>query len=270
MDNRNNINGTWTALNQYLEINTATGQCRLKDTKDIVPNLRYTIEHGVKNYAVKSFKEKRSTDNITTDTIQDNLPILPDEEWRWVIGVEGVNDGEFKFKVSNLGRYANVKTGEILRQPRIGGTFKDGEYYRCVCMDGVTIYSHKGVALAFCYNDDPEHKTVAHHKNFHRLDNHADNLVWMTPAEHKSLHGKISGKHHNRTKQREAAIRPITITDEVTGTTVKYESITDAAKDIKAKRTDVKGSEATIRARLSNAARGEAKSAYGYTVKYVD
>ena len=269
MNKRNTNEGTWTALNQYLEINTASGECRLKDTKDIVPNLRYTID-GVRNYAVKSFKEKRSTDNTTATTLQDNLPILPDEEWRWVIGVEGVNEGEFKFKVSNLGRYANVETGEILRQPRIGNTNKDGEYYRSVCMDGVTIYSHKGVALAFCYNDNPQEKTVAHHKDFHKLNNRADNLEWMTPAEHHSLHGKINGKHYNRTKQREAAIRPITITDEVTGTTVKYESITDAAKDIKAKRVDVKGGEGSIAARLSRTARGEAKSAYGYIVKYVD
>lgn len=268
MDNRNKTNGTWTALNQYLEINTASGECRLKDTKDIVPNLRYTID-GVRNYAVKSFKEKRSTD-ITNDTLQDNLPILPDEEWRWVIGVKGVNDGEYKFKVSNLGRYANVKTGEILRQPKTGRVNKEGEYYRSVSMDGVTIYSHKGVALAFCYNDDPEHKTVAHHKDFHKLNNRADNLEWMTPAEHNSLHGKINGKHYNRTKQREAIIRPIAITDEVTGTTVKYESITDAAKDIKAKRADIRGKVETVTAKLAWVARGKAKSAYGYTVKYVD
>lgn len=269
MNKRNTNEGTWTALNQYLEINTASGECRLKNTKDIVPNLRYTID-GVRNYAVKSFKEKRSTDNTTTDTLQDNLPILPDEEWRWVIGVEGVNDGEYKFKVSNLGRYANVKTGEILRQPKASYTNKDGEYYRCVSMDGVVISSHRGVALAFCYNDNPQEKTEVHHKNFHKLDNHASNLEWITPAEHRSLHGKISGKHHNRAKQREAIIRPITLSDALTGVTMRYESVTDAAKDIKAKRTDVKGGEATIIGRLSRTARGEAKSAYGYIVKYVD
>jgi len=270
MDNRNNTNGTWTALNQYLEINTASGECRLKDTKDIVPNLRYTID-GVRNYAVKSFKEKRSTDITTDTTLQDNIPILPEEEWRWVIGVEGVNEnGKYKFKVSNLGRYANVETGEILRQPKTGNVNKEGEYYRCVSMDGVVISSHRGVALAFCYNDNPQEKTVVHHKDFHKLNNRADNLEWMTPAEHNSLHGKISGKHHNRTKQREAIIRPITLSDALTGVTMRYESVTDAAKDIKAKRTDVKGGEATIIARLSRTARGEAKSAYGYTVKYVD
>ena len=268
MTNKNNTD--WKEINRYIERNTLTGQCRLKGTTEIIPNLRYDNTNGLRNYAVTKF-EKRSLDSATNTTdIDDNLPILPYEEWRWCIGIPGVNDnGSWEYKVSNTGRYANVTTGEILPQHKIGGGNKKGEYYRGVSLGGVAIYSHKGVALAFCYNDDPANKTVAHHKDFNKLNNNAENLVWMSPAEHNRLHGKINGKHNNRAKQREAAIKPITITDAVTNTTLRYESITDAAKDIKAKRTDIRGSEATVIARLAKAASGVVKSAYGYSVRYV-
>ena len=188
MTKRTNTNGTWTALNQYLEINTASGECRLKDTKDIVPNLRYTID-GVRNYAVKSFKEKRSTDNTTAtiDTFTDTL--ADTEEWRWVIGVEGVNDkGNYKFKVSNLGRYANVETGEILRQHDTGSAIKNGKMYKGVSLDGVPLRAHIGVALAFCYRKDPSTQTQVHHRDGNPSNNHADNLEWLSPAEHTRLH----------------------------------------------------------------------------------
>lgn len=41
-------------------------------------------------------------------------------------------------------------------------------------------YVHKAVAELFVENDDPE-KTVVAHKDWDKLNNHADNLVWMTP-----------------------------------------------------------------------------------------
>jgi hypothetical protein len=254
MDNRNKTNGTWTALNQYLEINTATGQCRLKDTKDIVPNLRYTIEHGVKNYAVKSFKEKRSTDNTTntTDTFTDTL--ADTEEWRWVIGVEGVNEkGNYKFKVSNLGRYANVETGEILRQHDTAAPIKNGKMYKGVSLDGVELRAHIGVALAFCYRKDPLTQTQVHHRDGNPSNNHADNLEWLSPAEHIRLHVN----------------KAILLLDYSTEEVIKeFNSLTDATNYLL---SIGKGRTFTsVVSGISKCLTGKGKSAYGFKWRYKD
>lgn len=54
-----------------------------------------------------------------------------------------------------------------------------------------SIYIHRLVALVFCPNSDPEHKTEVHHIDVNSLNNKANNLVWLTPEEHKEIHKKL-------------------------------------------------------------------------------
>lgn len=45
---------------------------------------------------------------------------------------------------------------------------------------------HRLVAMAFVPN--PDNKPIVHHANGNSLDNSADNLLWVTPEEHKAFH----------------------------------------------------------------------------------
>ena len=53
------------------------------------------------------------------------------------------------------------------------------------------LYIHRLVAEVFCFNPDPESKTEVHHININTLDNRADNLIWLTPKEHREIHKKL-------------------------------------------------------------------------------
>ncbi len=57
-----------------------------------------------------------------------------------------------------------------------------------------TVYPHKEVAKAWNINIDAEHKTVVVHKDGNTLNNHSDNLEWMTPSEAIKLQFKHKKK----------------------------------------------------------------------------
>lgn len=56
----------------------------------------------------------------------------------------------------------------------------------------VQVLVHRVVATAFIPN--PENKPQVHHIDGDRANNAADNLVWVTRAEHGQLHKKIEEK----------------------------------------------------------------------------
>ena len=51
-----------------------------------------------------------------------------------------------------------------------------------------SIKLHRLVAETFCPN--PKHKKIVHHIDGNALNNRADNLMWVTFAEHMALHKK--------------------------------------------------------------------------------
>lgn len=55
-----------------------------------------------------------------------------------------------------------------------------------------SIRLHKLVAETFI--DNPKHKKIVHHIDCNALNNRADNLMWVTFAEHMELHKKRNRK----------------------------------------------------------------------------
>lgn len=85
------------------------------------------------------------------------------------------------YYISNTGLVCNGVTGK-LRPLRVGTT---GYYITNISIKGVshTIKVHRYVAIAFCYNDDPENKIQVDHIDGNKLNNWWRNLEWVTPKE---------------------------------------------------------------------------------------
>ena len=57
--------------------------------------------------------------------------------------------------------------------------------YVSVCLNGKKYYKHRIVAMEFCYNDDPEHKTEVDHLDRDKTNNHYENLRWVSHSENQ-------------------------------------------------------------------------------------
>lgn len=51
---------------------------------------------------------------------------------------------------------------------------------------------HQLVAEIFVPNEDPDKKTIVHHRDGNRLNNHYSNLIWVDEAEHGKLHAELN------------------------------------------------------------------------------
>lgn len=87
-----------------------------------------------------------------------------------------------KFEISNYGRIKSLNKGkpEILKGYVNNGylTFSTRKKNN----KRTLTYVHKAVAAHFIENNDPE-KSVVSHKDYNPLNNHVDNLMWLTPKE---------------------------------------------------------------------------------------
>lgn len=101
------------------------------------------------------------------------------EEWRWVVGYEGL------YMVSDLGNVMSMKDERgstpmtILKQ----GACNSGYLHVTLHKDGhgKTVMVHRLVATAFLPN--PDNKTQVNHKDGNRKNNHLSNLEWVTCSE---------------------------------------------------------------------------------------
>lgn len=100
---------------------------------------------------------------------------LPSEEWRDVVGYEGL------YEVSNFGRVKSLQrdVAKILKSnPGIGG------YLRVVlCKNEVKKNRFVHVLVAQAFIPNPEGKKQVNHRDGNKKNNHVDNLEWTTPAE---------------------------------------------------------------------------------------
>lgn len=116
------------------------------------------------------------------------------EEWRPVVGYEGL------YEVSNLGRvrslpkYNSHKTK--IMHPTVNK--KQGRLSVMLCLDSKSrkrIYVHRLVAMAFVENPRPDIYTEINHKDENPLNNNADNLEWCDRwynMHYNNLHDRIS------------------------------------------------------------------------------
>ena len=101
-----------------------------------------------------------------------------EEIFKPVKGYEGI------YEISNLGNIRNRK--------RILKPFIDLGYFRIdLCNNGNVERKkiHILVAEAFC--EKPDGAVEVHHINKNKLDNRAENLVWLTHIEHQVIHQNI-------------------------------------------------------------------------------
>lgn len=117
----------------------------------------------------------------------DNIKDLDNEIWKEIKYTDG------NYYVSNMGRiksYTQYKA--FIMQPCI----TNKGYYRLqIKQNGKIInkYIHRLVADAFL----PMPASIEyclHHKDFNKLNNKVDNLIWLSPKEHAKVHLNIKEK----------------------------------------------------------------------------
>ena len=161
------------------------------------------------------------------------------------------------YHISNFGNVKNVITNKVLRNVLKGGYYEVG-IVNNKCRKNFKI--HRLVALAFI--DNNENKAEVNHKDKNKLNNHIDNLEWMTRTENNQHRCNGLVIKSNKNKQ-------IYRLDKNNGNILeKYNSIEDAGKwalENKLTKTIHNG-----RNSIGNCLSGLSNSAYGFEWKYVE
>lgn len=104
---------------------------------------------------------------------------MPGEEWRDVVGENGVCKGEYQ--ISSFGRARSFKAGKV----KILQLVFDGKGYAYVGIhkngEQKKIHVHTLVAKAFISN--PDNKPFVNHIDGNKFNNRVENLEWVTPSE---------------------------------------------------------------------------------------
>lgn len=109
--------------------------------------------------------------------------MVMEEIWKPVVGYEGM------YEVSNLGRVKSLNYKRTGKEQIIDGSVDKKDYIRFALYKHKRrkiITGHKLVALAFIPNQ--ENKSEIHHIDGNPSNNAVDNLMLVTPEEHKALH----------------------------------------------------------------------------------
>lgn len=249
------FNGSWQSVNQYIERNTVTGECRLIGTTDIIPNLRYDSDNVKRNYAVTSFKEKRSTDNTTTTytPVRKVMIMLGDKLVEW--------DGKEYWKPIEWNDYYQVSTWGNVRNAKgnyLSPNSTDSRGYLKVVLyrngKGKNCKVSRLVAEAFLPNPN-NLSDVDHIDNKNKRNNMVDNLQWLS----------------HRDNIRKDKCKPVLMLDYDTEEVLKeFEAAIDAAEWIKSNDASITGCLETVRRNINSCINGWKPSYYGYKWKYKD
>lgn len=100
------------------------------------------------------------------------------EEWK------NLPNFEDYFSVSSFGKVLDKKTN-TLRHPSV---YKNGYVYFEFWLNKIRYRYRLHTLVAQLFITNPENKSEVHHIDENRQNNRVDNLMWVTPEEHKDLH----------------------------------------------------------------------------------
>lgn len=154
-----------------------------------------------------------------------------DEIWKAIDKYE-------RYMVSNLGRFKNVNSSDILN-PRIKGSgYATVSVYN---YSGKRTYKlHRLVAIYFI-GPAPDARAIVHHKDGDKQNNNVDNLEWTSPKKHVQHHIEVNPKQlagmifHNRYFKGKAIIQ----LSKDGGIAAKYINAADAAKAVGTYETNI-------------------------------
>ena len=180
------INADGEVVGTYKSITDAARDMGV--TEQAITSCCHGRNRWAKGFHFAFSKEKSSIETVSQPKVRyRKVDNLPGEEWRDVVGYEGL------YMVSNMGRVkivGKLRKGEkIKRQSKISGRY----YYTCLSKNGFhhTIAVHRLVAMAFCDGYQPG--LHVNHIDENSLNNHADNLEWVT-GEYNRSYGHIREK----------------------------------------------------------------------------
>ena len=95
---------------------------------------------------------------------------------QWKVITEASN-----YEVSNFGRVRNISTKHILK----GRLSKSGYLQVSLKIDDTNKFSNRYIhrLVAIYWIDNNENKREVNHKDGNKLNNHLDNLEWVTSSE---------------------------------------------------------------------------------------
>ena len=165
------------------------------------------------------------------------------EFWKDINGYEGY------YQISSYGNVKNVTTGTIL----IGDTNNVG--YRRVTLHKPIkkrFFVHKLVAMHFC--DGFKENLVVNHKDGDKLNNHSENLEWVTRSENDLHAYRLNLRHPNPCKFKKSILSY----DKNTGEFVKeYKNSAECCKELKVAKTNI-----------YNCCNGKQGSCRGFILRY--
>jgi UDP-2-acetamido-3-amino-2,3-dideoxy-glucuronate N-acetyltransferase len=191
-------------------------------------------------------------------------PQIKDEEWRDVIGYEGL------YQVSNYGRilsFIKDTNGYEVRLSERGEGYLGASFTKGKTKSTLNI--HRVVADAFIPKPDIQERLVVNHKNGNKSDNRVTNLEWVTYSENtrhafrigllKMPKGKDS-PHFGKTGKLNVCSKKIAQIDPKTRNIIRiFDSVGDAGRFFGCGHSGI-----------AAAARGKTKSSQDYFWKYVD
>ncbi len=162
------------------------------------------LQQGYPIIRFKRFKEMDAKDVESLQSLENEIKSLKDE-LRIQNKIKNKKNAEYK-EIASAERKITKITSEVeklskkLKKDRNKINKKRSVYHH--------IFIHKAVAELFLTNDDPINKTYVLHKNFNKLDNNKDNLIWATKEE-VTQHSFKSPKwiEHNLKLERSKTVR---------------------------------------------------------------